>query len=1144
LSRQYLNGEGLDFSEHDLMVGILSQVLKLYNEDNIARRVLSNEKVEGYEISENGKFVYKTGEIQAQQLLYIPVNARLVKNRIIDQYHSSSLGAHRDWERTLHAIRSQFFWRNMYTDVKQRVGQCKACQLGRVRRPRQNKPKPYAYYAPVSPFDTLHIDQKVGFPEGPDGEKAVWVVIDVLSRKSYLFPCKYIRNKEESTGEYELDDQSKSSAEELARLLYTRVFMAEGFPRKLITDRGAQFISHVWKSLMKLTGIRHNISSADHPTTNGLAERMISTMTSMLRNSIISEMLETHASESAKWVEMLPLIQFAYNSSKHPSLGNYCPFEVSMGRRPSIPLEIRMKAFMIDPDDDELHEDTNETERFERYIKHSNDVISKVRAELGKKYDEIKQQRQQQANMRDFDVGEWILFDRRKSKNDFKLPAFENRVSGPFQITGKGANDTYFIDFRNNKDFRNKSQPINGKFLFRFSSEKDMSIEDAHLIHGQTLEKQMFAKKKFAPRILNWRANPSSMHRTSQSMQEVEFEIQTTAKGSPEWKKGTHLIQRSAFRDLIFKYALSPYRVEHHGFLLNVINNRVVLKGNSKKWLTYNDDDKPLEILTREKQALGEGNTAGLSIEELKSRVDRGDKNIIVEIFGNSGDLDDNDANAQDEDIQLWYGKVIKVDTDSNEVQVEWLSRLGTSKTYEITSGEELGTVDFGTISKIMKGKIIVDTVEVNLTDCAIKHVTISPPIQCWYSSIVNLLKDSKGNEKVRILDICKGTGSISNAIKNRLVSTFGRDAFEIITIDIDKQFEPDYNLDIMQWRYWKDMRDPKTKQFIFQPGTFDLVVFSPPCTEYSVAKTIGYRNLLMADRIVTSGLEFIHEHLKPRYWFMENPASGSFALHRRFIMRNYNHFRNSVTYCRYGFPYRKLTSIWSNIPNLELKSCLDEPCEHVKIHGKHESIAQRGPSRLESSEAIPGHSREQLYKIPPDLINHILDKVLLGILQDKQEAWSLNTGDFNILWTKFGFDIEAFASKHDRHLPIYWSLKNEKESSGIDAFSQNWNNKKLYMNPPFSRLQEVVNKIKKAKNSEFTIIVPGWENEIWWDELISMVSENFGEYEKLQKKSNLFTPRDQKSLSIPAPDWDVFYFHIKRHSDQMENKVMYINYF
>ena len=183
---------------------------------------------------------------------------------------------------------------------------------------------------------------------------------------------------------------------------------------------------------------------------------------------------------------------------------------------------------------------------------------------------------------------------------------------------------------------------------------------------------------------------------------------------------------------------------------------------------------------------------------------------------------------------------MIKVDTDSNEVQVEWLSRLGTSKTYEITSGEELGTVDFGTISKIMKGKIIVDTVEVNLTDCAIKHVTISPPIQCWYSSIVNLLKDSKErHEKVRILDICKGTGSISNAIKNRLVSTFGKDAFEIITIDIDKQFEPDYNLDIMQWRSWKDMRDPKTKQFIFQPGTFDLVVFSRRAQNIALRKQL-----------------------------------------------------------------------------------------------------------------------------------------------------------------------------------------------------------------------------------------------------------------------------------------------------------------
>lgn len=124
----------------------------------------------------------------------------------------------------------------------------------------------------------------------------------------------------------------------------------------------------------------------------------------------------------------------------------------------------------------------------------------------------------------------------------------------------------------------------------------------------------------------------------------------SVVKGSPEWKKGTHLIQRSAFHNLIFKYALSPYRVEHHGFLLNVINNRVVLKGNSQKWLTYNDDDKPLEILTREKQALGEGNTVGLSIEELKSRVDRDDTNIIVKLFGNSGELDDDDANAQDKD--------------------------------------------------------------------------------------------------------------------------------------------------------------------------------------------------------------------------------------------------------------------------------------------------------------------------------------------------------------------------------------------------------------------------------------------------------------------------------------------------------------
>ncbi len=84
------------------------------------------------------------------------------------------------------------------------------------------------------------------------------------------------------------------------------------------------------------------------------------------------------------------------------------------------------------------------------------------------------------------------------------------------------------------------------------------------------------------------------------------------------------------------------------------------------------------------------------------------------------------------------------------------------------------------------------------------------------------------------------------------------------ISVDNNVHFARTYLCDV---RYWKDshMAD-------FDPGHFDIIFASPPCTEYSRAKTRGRRDLETADSLVKVAMEIIR-CLKPKQWVIENPV-------------------------------------------------------------------------------------------------------------------------------------------------------------------------------------------------------------------------------------------------------------------------------
>ena len=147
-----------------------------------------------------------------------------------------------------------------------------------------------------------------------------------------------------------------------------------------------------------------------------------------------------------------------------------------------------------------------------------------------------------------------------------------------------------------------------------------------------------------------------------------------------------------------------------------------------------------------------------------------------------------------------------------------------------------------------------------------------------------------------------------------------------------------------------------------FPRDSFSHVHSSPPCTEYSCAKTVGIRDLFSADCLVERMLAII-AWLHTASYTIENPWGGRYSLNKRGLLDHLPHHLTS--YCKYGFPYRNHTSIWSNLP-LDLPAPCRKGSRCSLYNGKcHPTRAQRGSSANPTDRS---HSLNQLHSLPPSL--------------------------------------------------------------------------------------------------------------------------------------------------------------------------------
>ena len=147
----------------------------------------------------------------------------------------------------------------------------------------------------------------------------VIVFVDCFSRYSILVPA------------------SNHTANIVSEALLRHVVPYFGTPRRLLSDRGREFVGEVWAGLTRSLGIQRLLTSPLPSEGNSINERSHRTINNMLRARLLEGL------PSQKWVDEIPGIMLMLNAMVHEPHG-FSASKIATGREPTLPPDLEGDA--------------------------------------------------------------------------------------------------------------------------------------------------------------------------------------------------------------------------------------------------------------------------------------------------------------------------------------------------------------------------------------------------------------------------------------------------------------------------------------------------------------------------------------------------------------------------------------------------------------------------------------------------------------------------------------------------------------------------------------------------------------------------------------------------------------------------------
>ncbi|KAJ1590641.1 hypothetical protein NDA11_001400 [Ustilago hordei] len=328
---------------------------------------------------------------------------------VMTQCHDGITAGHVGRDATIKAAQRHYWWPNMTAWIADYVASCPVC--ARYKAPRH---RPYGLLQPLAtpdrPWGSISLDFIEGLPPSKKYDSktydSILVIVDRLTKFAILAPT-----------------HKTVTAKQTAVLLYGHMVRLFGYPDHMVSDRGRQFISGAWKAFAEQMGVKHSLSTAYHPQTDGQTERV---------NQVIEQYLRMYCNyEQNDWANLLDTAAFVYNNTVHNSIG-VSPFFACYGWNPKAHPDIPQRLGVNDPG------------RFE-YLMDGEERCKYLQEQIREAQRRSVNQYNRKHKDIEFKVGDMVYINRRNWKTRRPTPKLDTRFAGPYPVQERVGRRAYRI---------------------------------------------------------------------------------------------------------------------------------------------------------------------------------------------------------------------------------------------------------------------------------------------------------------------------------------------------------------------------------------------------------------------------------------------------------------------------------------------------------------------------------------------------------------------------------------------------------------------------------------------------------------------------------------------------------------------------